>query len=173
MSTARVTRWKAKPQPEWVGMSRNLAFTQLGLWGIQLVDDLRMALELVISELVTNAVKHGGPRQNHVAVSLLAIEGLVMVEVVDTSYIHHLPEIVAVDDDAEGGRGLALVEALAHQWGYYPTATGKSVWAIIGQPSAPAPLALPPAHRRPATRPLRADGHNHAIPDPQIHAVQA
>ena len=90
---------------------------------------------------------------------------------IDTSYIHHLPELAAVDDDAEGGRGLALVEALAHQWGYYPTATGKSVWAIIGQPSAPAPLALPPATTRPTTRKLRADVYHRARPDPQIHAI--
>ena len=171
MSAARVARWKAKPWPEWVGMSRTLAFAQLGLWGIQLADDLRMTLELVISELVTNAVQHGGPRQEHVTVSLLAIDELVMVEVIDTSHIHHLPELAAVDDDAEGGRGLALVEALAHQWGYYPTATGKSVWAIIGQPSAPAPLALPPATTRPTTRKLRADVYHRARPDPQIHAI--
>jgi len=80
-------------------------------------------LMLLVSEVATNALIHGAGQvrvrvRNH---------GLrLRVEVCDDS--HAMPGQRAFDRDAEGGRGLALVDALAHAWGADPTPGGKTVW---------------------------------------------
>ncbi len=82
---------------------------------------------LLVSELVTNSVVHGGPP------IVLAVhcdgEGL-HVRVLDGSTL--LPQPRVADDDAEGGRGLTLVELLTDTWGVEPVGDdhgpGKAVW---------------------------------------------
>jgi anti-sigma regulatory factor (Ser/Thr protein kinase) len=85
----------------------------------QLVD----VLALLVSEVTTNAVVHGA---GSVGVRVLGTDGGVRVEVTDESTA--VPVVRRADTEAEGGRGLALVEALAVRWGVLPLPDGKTVW---------------------------------------------
>lgn len=74
---------------------------------------------LLVSELFGNSLLHGGsgtPGET-VTVAVLAGGGLVRVEVIDRGG-PGVPELRPADRDAEGGRGLHLVEALAARWGW-------------------------------------------------------
>ncbi len=164
--TAPSACWQAVPEPAWPSMCRTWAVATVSRWDIQLTDDLRITLELAISELVTNTIRHGGPLQEHVTVRLLALdEQLLLLEVLDTSHVHLLPDVVVAGEQDENGRGLALVDALSYRWGYYPTAEGKTVWALLGAPPESAPTPSPP---RPPGKP-EGDAHQRASPSPRIH----
>ncbi|MHC0430635.1 SpoIIE family protein phosphatase [Streptomyces sp. O3] len=100
--------------------ARKLVTEQLQLWDLA---DLADVTELVVSELVGNALRYGGgPGQ----LRLLRTERLV-VEVSDTG--PDLPRIQHADVSDEGGRGLQLINMLCRRWGSCRTATGKVVWA--------------------------------------------
>lgn len=84
--------------------------------------------ELVVSELVTNAQRYSPGDRVLLRVDLLG--QLLRIEVVDSSLAHpSLPS--AAGTDAENGRGLLLVEALARRWGSSPHRLGKCVWAEL------------------------------------------
>lgn len=88
--------------------------------------------ELVVSELVTNAVRASGPGGRQVAVRVVwADEGAVRVEVGDSGAGRPVPRVPV--RGAEGGYGLVLVEALAQRWGTErrPGGAGKTVWAEL------------------------------------------
>ena len=120
------------------GCSRLLARSTLQQWGlIRMADDS----ELVISELVTNAVMASGltdtqPRWREltnlavIRVRLLLYDTRIIIDVWDQeSTVPILKE--AVDED-EYGRGLSIVDKLCVRWGYfYPQAGGKVVWAEL------------------------------------------
>lgn len=97
------------------------------------VEELLDTVELLLTEMVTNAVVHAGSGST-VSVQLLADH--VHVEVRDRDRRAVQPRLV--NDDAESGRGLALVEALARSWGTTPFADGKIVWFDVDRP-APLP----------------------------------
>ena len=80
-------------------------------------DLLEIAL-LLTSELVTNAVKYGG---DHIILSIADEAELLRVEVDDDG--PRIPHLGAAENHAVGGRGLLLVESLAHEWG---TSSGRS-----------------------------------------------
>jgi anti-sigma regulatory factor (Ser/Thr protein kinase) len=109
-------------------------------WGLR---DLAENVELVVSELVTNAVKAsmddvGRPRytDDHglACVQLrLSTDGLAtLVEVWDENF--RLPAPTQASLDEESGRGLMLVDALTVQWGWdlSHSGRGKIVWALVG-----------------------------------------
>ena len=96
----------------------------------EVVDDLL----LVVSELVTNAVRHGAPP---VRLELHADADVVRVAVGDGEPA--LPEARDVDDDAEGGRGMVLVELLAREHGVREQPPGKTVWASVTRPGGERP----------------------------------
>ncbi len=80
-------------------------------------------LALLVSEVATNALIHGA---GQVRVRVLDHGSRLRVEVSDNS--DAMPALRAFDRDAEGGRGLALLEALAAAWGADRRAGGKTVW---------------------------------------------
>lgn len=84
-------------------------------------------LELVTSELVTNAVVHTG---TPIDLTLRLSESLLHIAVRDRGAGQvRLSEVV--EDGAEHGRGLLLVDALAYAWGTMPAQPGKTVWASM------------------------------------------
>jgi anti-sigma regulatory factor (Ser/Thr protein kinase) len=85
--------------------------------------DLRDIVALLVSEVATNALVHGC---GEVRLRVLASPGRLRVEVEDGSTV--LPQPRQAGPEAEGGRGLALVDALASAWGTQGTVDGKVVW---------------------------------------------
>jgi hypothetical protein len=85
-------------------------------------------LELVVTELVANAVDASAPAEP----VLLSIERCgtdLLVEVADRSGA--VPEVRSSGGLAEDGRGLVLVAALSRAWGWCPCEPGKAVWALL------------------------------------------
>ena len=80
-------------------------------------------VSLLVSEVATNALVHG---VGQVLVRVVPTDGGVRIEVVDGSPSLPVPRAATPMD--EGGRGLALVEALASAWGAERSDGGKTVW---------------------------------------------
>ncbi|WP_436845130.1 SpoIIE family protein phosphatase [Streptomyces cinerochromogenes] len=119
----RIATWDLEPDPAVVGEVRTRALRRLADWGL---DEAAFAVELMLSELVTNAIRHGsGP----VRVRLLHGRTLIC-EVCDASNTApHLRRAASTD---EGGRGLFLVAQLARSWGTRYLPQGKVIWAECG-----------------------------------------
>ena len=97
----------------------------LETWGLpQLVD----VAEQVVTELVANAVEHTDAATVGASITRTGKESARIV-VTDTSRTRPTPGTPSPDD--EHGRGLLLVEALAHAWGSEPVHSGKRVWAEL------------------------------------------
>ncbi|MFE3325843.1 sodium/proline symporter PutP [Streptomyces sp. NPDC059176] len=115
----RVVSWDLPSDPAAVGHARALAGGQLAEWGM---DELTFTTELIVSELVTNAIRHAvGP----VCLRLIRDRGLIC-EVSDASSTS--PRLRHARTTDEGGRGLLIVAQLAQRWGTRYTATGKIIW---------------------------------------------
>jgi anti-sigma regulatory factor (Ser/Thr protein kinase) len=105
----------------------------------QLVADhdvrFRETVVLLVSELVSNAVQHGGPHGPDSSLGLMIEQhsGGVRVEVTDAGSGDPCPGGGAIDRPS--GRGLFLVEALASRWGFNRMAVGKTVWFELGATS--------------------------------------
>lgn len=103
-------------------------------WGVS--QDVLESAELVLSELVTNALRVPVPSDRQVGVRIArSIEdGLLRLEVSDAG--SGRPEVRTPGDEETGGRGLLLVEALAHGWGVEERTggIGKTVWAELKAP---------------------------------------
>ncbi|MFC9637526.1 ATP-binding protein [Streptomyces mirabilis] len=120
----RATDWDASwPLPREltsVRRGRRLVTAQLDDWGLQ---DLADTAELLVSELVTNALCHTrGPLR----LNLQVRDSRLRCEVEDTDPTGPVRRVV--DADAEGGRGIDLLDLLAEAWGSASTATGKTMW---------------------------------------------
>ncbi|MBG0832445.1 ATP-binding protein [Planomonospora sp. ID67723] len=98
---------------------------RLAVWGAgNLVDDC----VLVVSELVTNAIRHGGAP---CVLRLGGGEGHVYGELFDPGT--GAPRMRETGPEATGGRGLRIVDALADDWGVtWPPSGGKAVWFVLG-----------------------------------------
>ncbi|MBA3266685.1 MAG: ATP-binding protein [Acidimicrobiia bacterium] len=83
---------------------------------------------LLVTELVTNAIRHA---DSHVDVAIRLLPETLRVEVRDTA--EGRPAVVDAGPDAERGRGLAMVDALAEAWGVEPDGHGKVVWFEISR----------------------------------------
>ncbi|WP_338675025.1 ATP-binding protein [Streptomyces sp. SCSIO 30461] len=100
--------------------ARTLVAAQFDEWALRDVDS---TAELLVSELVTNAVRHTrGPLR----LNLLVHDGRLRCEVEDTSSVS--PMCAPADDEAEGGRGMVILDVLADVWGSCRTPTGKTTW---------------------------------------------
>jgi len=126
------------PVLESLGEVRAGTVATLRRWSVE--PDAVEAAELIVTELVSNAVK-AAPRAVFVAVRLRASNGVVAVEVWDRDETTE-PRVLHVDDDAETGRGLRLVEAMSGRWSWYRARSGgKVVWAefpvaVVQRPAA-------------------------------------
>ncbi|MER6069998.1 sodium/proline symporter PutP [Streptomyces sp. NPDC001817] len=115
-----VASWDLPSDPAAVAHARTLVTHRLTEWGIP---DLTFTTELIVSELVTNAIRHAsGP----ICLRLIRDRGLIC-EVFDTSSTS--PRLRHARTTDEGGRGLLIVAQLAHRWGTRYTKTGKIIWA--------------------------------------------
>jgi anti-sigma regulatory factor (Ser/Thr protein kinase) len=106
--------------------AREFADGVLGRWRLP---SLAAPVELVVSELVTNAVRHAGTA---VTVRLTRVPEGLLVEVDDAGAGH--PHVVAPLRRSVGGHGLAIVERLADAWGHEDRGDGKTVWARLCLP---------------------------------------
>ncbi|MEV4383575.1 ATP-binding protein [Streptosporangium sp. NPDC049644] len=103
-------------------------------------------LELLVSEVVTNAVLHSdsaGP-DGLITVRVGLGDGLIQVEVIDDGSATSVPMIRTTDDDSLSGRGLSWVDHLACTWGIdHGDEVGGVVWfrLAIGHPSGHDPLS--------------------------------
>ncbi|UQA94148.1 SpoIIE family protein phosphatase [Streptomyces halobius] len=115
----QVASWDLPADPAVVAGARTLAGRQLVEWGM---DELRSTTELIVSELVTNAIRHAaGP----ITLRLIRQTALIC-EVTDASSTSpHLRHARTTD---EGGRGLFIVAQLTRRWGTRYTANGKILW---------------------------------------------
>lgn len=103
--------------------ARHTVRSVLTAWGFTDEDWLGDA-ELVIGELVANAVRHGG---GSLALDVQAHDQHVTLGAADGSSV--VPRRRDATD--EGGRGLAIVEALVERWGVHNHHGGKRVWARL------------------------------------------
>ena len=86
---------------------------------------------LLVSELVTNAIEHGGPYRpdTHVDLTIDSTSDGLRIDVADPST--QMPRVGEIDVKRSSGRGLQLVEALATDWGVDTLENGKSVWLRV------------------------------------------
>ncbi|MFI8529295.1 SpoIIE family protein phosphatase [Streptomyces aquilus] len=120
LDPAKVAEWQVPSDPAAVGRVRADVTRQLTQWGLA---DLEFTTELILSELVTNAIRYGG---EPIRVRMLYDRSLIC-EVFDSSSTSPHLRYAAMTD--EGGRGLFLVAQLADRWGTRYTPGGKVIWA--------------------------------------------
>ncbi len=121
--------------PVSVPISRRRLGRLIKQWGVRTDNDSRLALDTVISELVTNAVRHTAGAMLIVGVHANLDLRRLIIEVYDGSQA--LPRHQDTGPDAETGRGMFLVEHLARAHGAEHTARGKKVWAEVALPEQP------------------------------------
>ncbi|MFI1092635.1 SpoIIE family protein phosphatase [Streptomyces sp. NPDC020917] len=116
----QVSTWDLPQDPAVVGQARTCCTDTLRIWGL---DALDFTTELIVSELVTNAIRHAvGP----IRLRLIRHASLIC-EVTDASSTS--PRLRHARTTDEGGRGLFLVARMARRWGTRYTAEGKVIWA--------------------------------------------
>ncbi|SEK27725.1 PAS domain S-box-containing protein [Streptacidiphilus jiangxiensis] len=128
-ATLREERWTLSAEPSAPAQARRLVRRMLSDWDL---DDLLDTTELLVSELVTNAVRYASAP---IGLRLALGEETLLVEVADP-----LPDPPREREAAgtdEGGRGLQLVHRLAHRWGTRAEGAGKVVWFEQTLPDAP------------------------------------
>ncbi|MFF1630251.1 SpoIIE family protein phosphatase [Streptomyces sp. NPDC058272] len=128
MRPDQVADWDVPSEPAAVADLRAAVTRQLAHWGL---DDLVFATEMILSELVNNAIRYTpGP----IHLRLLRDHALTC-EVFDSSPAFPQPRQAATTD--EDGRGLLLVARLAERWGTRHTQAGKVIWTEQPLPQTP------------------------------------
>ncbi|WP_128379686.1 ATP-binding protein [Streptomyces cavernae] len=114
-----------EPHPTVAAAARAEVRGRMEDWGLM---DHSETAELLVSELVTNALLHARGR---LRLTLTAAHGVLRCEVSDV--VGSPPRLLReVGADEEGGRGMFLVEALARRWGCEQDEPGKTVWFELG-----------------------------------------
>jgi hypothetical protein len=137
--TPAVTSCPLSPVPEEARSARRIVRELLTCWGLDYLSD---DAEMIIGELVGNAVRHGvrtpqvvplGANPPVLRLCLLRRTGEVMLAVTDPSDDAPVPG--EPSSDGENGRGLQIVGALSYVWGWSPIeGNGKAVWAVLKSP---------------------------------------
>lgn len=131
LDDARSRSWRLTGEESEVALARRQVREALTGWGL---DGLGDTAELLVSELVTNALRYAsGP----VELQALLLDEVVTFAVCDGDA--PLPRLRRSTFEDEGGRGLQLVASLASRWGARATPNGKVVWCELTRP----PAALP------------------------------
>ncbi|MFG2223792.1 SpoIIE family protein phosphatase [Streptomyces sp. NPDC048644] len=120
-----VAYWYLDPKAQTAGQARRLARRALARWGLEELTD---QLELLVSEVVTNAVRYA---ERPVTLRLLRTDVL-RCEVGDD--VPQLPRLRQARPSDEGGRGLYLVNRMARRWGATRLSMGKVVWFELSMP---------------------------------------
>ncbi|MEU1045373.1 ATP-binding protein [Streptomyces sp. NPDC005897] len=122
--------WVFPAAPDAVRTARSLVRRTLGDWRLDSVGDIAA---LLVSELVTNALRHAtGPIGVRVVRDPAGAAGILRVEVSDP--LPDPPRERAARPDDEDGRGLQLVATAARRWGTRPGEAGKTVWFELALP---------------------------------------
>lgn len=121
--TTREDRLVLQPVPRSARAAREFVRRTCTLWELETVVEPAL---LVVSELVTNAVRHA---RTGLTVGLRLRTDHLLVEVEDQD--SRPPVLQHNDRDALGGRGLILIDALSRSWGSQPCPVGKVVWAEL------------------------------------------
>jgi anti-sigma regulatory factor (Ser/Thr protein kinase) len=117
--------------PPAVTDARHRAVKAIGHWGGELDAEVLQTAELVLSELLTNAVQHAGT--GRISLMLRRLPDAVRIEVDDANSV--LPKLDPSDAYNEHGRGMLLVSVLADRYGTERTCEGKRCWAEINLPT--------------------------------------
>lgn len=133
------------PEPESVTFARHFTQTTLERWDMaSLIDDVG----LVVTELVTNALRHSLPPRpaepaGAIHLRLIRNAPYLLCGIQDAG--QDLPRRREPDFIAETGRGLHIVESFSSMWGWARFAGGKVVWALFCLPAPPEGEAIHPA----------------------------
>jgi PAS domain S-box-containing protein len=131
LDARRVAVWDVEAHPAEVARIRSNAARALAEWGLE---EPAFVTELVVSELVTNAIRYGAPP---IQLRLIHDRGLICEVSDSSSTAPHLRRARVFD---EGGRGLLLVAQLTERWGARQTGAGKTIWCEQTLAAAGGPL---------------------------------
>jgi PAS domain S-box-containing protein len=120
LDSDRVATWDLPADPAIVAYARKQAAVTLCGWGL---DDAAFITGLVVSELVTNAIRHA---ESPIQLRLIRDRTLICEVSDGSSTAPHLRRARALDED---GRGLLLISRLTQRWGTRQAAHGKTIWA--------------------------------------------
>ena len=134
LPTDSVGDWTLPREPRSVGRAREYARAQLLAWDMEPLVD---TTELLVSELVTNALRYG---EGEIRLRLL-LDRTLVCEVWDSGLVQ--PRRRRARDTDEGGRGLQLVGLLSAAWGSRRTPRGKTVWFELPLPGGDTTLTDP------------------------------
>ncbi|MBB5797298.1 SpoIIE family protein phosphatase [Streptomyces caelestis] len=134
LPTESVGDWTLPREPRSVGRAREYARAQLLSWDMEPLVD---TTELLVSELVTNALRYG---EGEIRLRLL-LDRTLVCEVWDSGLVQ--PRRRRARDTDEGGRGLQLVGLLSAAWGSRRTPRGKTVWFELPLPGGETALTDP------------------------------
>ncbi|MFE9450969.1 SpoIIE family protein phosphatase [Streptomyces sp. NPDC006739] len=123
LPASRVATWTIPADPSLVAPIRKQVVEQLDTWSLA---QAAFTTELVVSELVTNAIRYGA---HPIRLRLIHDVTTLICEVSDTS--HTAPHLRRAKTWDEGGRGLLLVAQLTQRWGSRHTTEGKTIWAEL------------------------------------------
>ncbi|MFH7340499.1 SpoIIE family protein phosphatase [Streptomyces sp. KHY 26] len=131
----QVASWTFPGDPAIVATARTLAERQLASWGLS---ELVFTTEMIVSELVTNAIRYA---PGTIQVRLIRDHALICEVTDGNSAAPHVRHPRTTD---EGGRGLLLVARLTNRWGTRRTCHGKTIWAeqTLPVPAADTPSAV-------------------------------
>ncbi|MBL1104027.1 SpoIIE family protein phosphatase [Streptomyces sp. 5-8] len=123
LPASQVATWDIPADPALVAPIRKQVVEQLDSWSLS---EASFTTELVVSELVTNAIRYGS---HPIRLRLIHDATTLICEVSDTS--HTAPHLRRAKIFDEGGRGLLLVAQLTQRWGSRHTPEGKTIWAEL------------------------------------------